>query len=421
MRMKDPLLLVASFVGTLIAVVASEAHAQQPSTPLRPTAALQGVDKELPEDFFAELQESKLKLQVAPLAEDRSTADLDSALVTLISPNGRIGSQRPDAKGAVVFDGVPEGPVGVVVTGPDLHATAAVYTREVAEDDAGAPDPTAIAKPFRLPVMRISNSEVLKNTSGYEVNPATRRDFAGADYERFSEYQAQQVVYYRTRINADGTLPGRVFTLVDPELEIDYSGTNIAIYENGEYIRGTTTSPKGYFDVPGMKPGVYGVVASGPLGYSAFAFEAVGNAAPLPVPSVAKKDSPFRTAGFLQPAGPGESKMLYSPMLPPAMLPYLRSTVVGQYGSAGGSADAVATGPVAPVNGTGLGAGGGMAGGSAGGSGGGGGGVGGGGGTGGLLGLAGLGAALAIATDDDDDNFIPPGPTSPAIPLDDEL
>ncbi len=385
----------------------------QAQTPTQPAKFLQGEQKEVPEDFFADLEQSRLRLKLENFGVEGAEQALEQALVTLITPSGERQQMRSDSEGNVEFADVEEGVVGVVVTGPDLHATVAVYAKDAEPDDAdGAVAEEAVASPFRLPVMRISSSEVLKNTAAYTVNAAPAEDFTKAEYAGFQRYATRPIVYYRVRMQANGHMLGKVFSIVDPNLEIDYTGTNLTIYRAGEYLQSTVASASGFFEVTNMKPGVYGVVAAGPMGYAAFAFEVfppLGEGADLPAPSVAAGDaaSPFRTAGF-KAADDGEegiSDVLFVPLIPPSMLDELRRTLLEAYVpliNDPGLAD------VTPMSG---GAPGGAAGGGGGVGGGGGGGVGGG----GLLGLAGLAAGLA-ALADDDGGVLPPGITSPSIP-----
>ncbi|QEG38352.1 hypothetical protein [Roseimaritima ulvae] len=392
-------------------------------TPTQPAKFMQGEKKEVPEDFFADLEQSRLRLKLENFGIEDAQEGLEQALVTLITPSGQRRQMRSDSQGNVEFDNVEEGVVGVVVTGPDLHATVAVYAKDQQPADAVPADPEpnvldsdALAQsgpsPFRLPVMRISSAEVLKNTANYRVDSAPAKDFSKAEYAGFQRYATRPIVYYRVRMQADGGVVGRVFSVVDPNLEIDYSETNVTVYRAGEYLQSTLASPTGFFEVTNMKPGVYGVVAAGPVGYAAFAFEVyppMGAGGDLPEPSVADRQaaSPFRTASFNEAANAANeiSDILYVPLIPPSMLDELRRTLLEAYVALlndPGLANA------APLQG---GAAGGSAGGAAGGGGGGGGGVGGG----GLLGLAGLAAGLAALGDDGGD-VLPPGITSPSIP-----
>lgn len=423
--MSHPRFLLRSLTLLLLVPASGFLQAQ---TPTHPAKFLQGEKKEVPEDFFADLEQSRLRLKLEDFGVEGAEQGLEQALVTLITPSGERQQMRSDSQGNVEFEGVEEGVVGVVVTGPDLHATVAVYAKDEprADPNVAAPnvpdanvlDPNAIAQatpsPFRLPVMRISSAEVLKNTAAYTVNSAPAKDFTRAEYAGFQRYATRPLLYYRVRMQADGRVPGKVFSIVDPNLEIDYTGTNVTVYRAGEYLQSTITSATGFFEVTNMKPGVYGVVAAGPVGYAAFAFEVyppLGGEADLPVPNVAGRDAStlFRTVAFAdgEEEGEGISDLLYVPLIPPSMLDELRRTLLEAYVALINDPNLANSPPMTQ----------GAAGGGAAGTGGGGGGVGGGGAGGGsgLLGLAGLAAGLA-ALGSDDGGVLPPGVTSPFLP-----
>ena len=99
-------------------------------TPTQPAKFLQGEKKEVPEDFFADLEQSRLRLKLEDFGIEGAQEGLEQALVTLITPSGQRQQMRSDSQGNVEFDNVEEGVVGVVVTGPDLHATVAVYAKD---------------------------------------------------------------------------------------------------------------------------------------------------------------------------------------------------------------------------------------------------------------------------------------------------
>ncbi|WP_153559013.1 hypothetical protein [Roseimaritima sediminicola] len=430
-----PLLASPLFAfAALLTITAGTGRAEPPQATTRPAGFLQGERKEVPDDFFVELEQSRLRLKLQDFGLEDAQQGLEDSLVTLITPSGARQQPPSDAQGNVAFENVDEGPLGIVVTGPDQHATVAVYARplgrapaagESAEDGADAQaEPAdeplvAAANPFRLPVMRIGASEVLKNTAGYTPQAAPTKSFSSEQYAGFLRYNSVPTLYYRVRMQADGRVPGKVFTMVDPDLPLDYSGTNVTVYRAGEYIQSTPTTPEGFFEVTGIRPGVYGVVAAGPLGYAAFAFEVVPSGdGPLPEPNVAatKAAPTIRTVAFRdgEVAADGVSDILFVPLIPPAMLDTLRRTLLEAYspflgGGDGGFAAGTPFGG-GPFGGGGFG-GGGFGGGGFGGGGGGGGGLGGG----GLLGVAGLAAGLA-ALGDDDGGVVPPGVTSPFLP-----
>ena len=401
-------LLAALSAGVLHPSAQAQQEGEASKSLVTPAALVQGEEKALPADFFAQLDQSRLHLKLEEFGLAEGSGGLEDTLVTLVTPSGQTRRAESDAAGNVTIEGVQPGPLGLVVTGPGRHASVAVYAQEKQQADAPA-------RTFTLPVMRVNPGEVLKHTAGY--SDASRPDpYTAEDYSGFARTSTQPVNYFQVRLQADGALPGRVFTVVDPDLVPDFAGTNVTLYQGGQEVARTVTDPSGGFVFANVNPGYYGVIAAGPAGYGAFGFEVVPAGAgdpALPQPATAS----FRQVSMQVP-GMVPADQLYIMLLPPSMLPALLDTVRSAYG-----AEIVDIGPPVPFA-PGMGPlggfppGGGFAGGGGGFAGGGGfGGGGAGGGLGGLAGLAALGGiAAVIAAEDDDDQFVVPGPASPRVP-----
>jgi hypothetical protein len=81
---------------------------------------------------------------------------------------------------------------------------------------------------------------------------------------------------YQVHLNAQGEMEGQIFPLLIPEVFArKVGGTNILIHRDGEVVARTLSDESGRFIVKDLKPGHYGLVAAGVVGYAAFAFDAV--------------------------------------------------------------------------------------------------------------------------------------------------
>ena len=58
---------------------------------------------------------------------------------------------------------------------------------------------------------------------------------------------------------------------------VDFSRTRIVVLHKGAAVASTLCDPMGKWQVRGIRPGIHGLIAAGPAGYAAFAFETVGN------------------------------------------------------------------------------------------------------------------------------------------------
>lgn len=321
--------------------------------------------------------------------------------LSLIMPNGIEQRVTADASGIIRFEANP-GVHGVVCIGTPGHAVIPfiVRDRETAaqEDLEERREDTGIIK---VPVFGISASRVARASQKF-LPPTTKFTLDDLNGELISSGQAVKLTHYRVVLGANGRMDGQLFTLLNPDSRSRslLSGTNILIHRNGVPISRAISDRFGRFYVEGLQPGSdYGLIAAGPTGYAAFAFDAVAGSA---AQDFARSSLSLRTrsgetfvALMMQPPT--------SPVLPivpvPAPMVPVETLTTG-----GGLADQPPSDQVPPPpGGGGAGAGGGGAG-----AGGGGAGAGGGmGGIGGLLGLAGAAAAIAASSDSDNVNFPP--------------
>jgi len=222
----------------------------------------------------------------------------------------------------------------------------------------------------------------------------------GGEFYPTGEYKLRSVNPYAVRLQRDGTLPGKV-VVIDRDLASNLRFAKLTFLRNNQVVARTDSNPSdGGFDVPNLNVGNYGVIASGPAGYSAFSFEVL----PATNPALIGEGVLGRPVSLVQ---PDSNEKLYVFLSPPRFVPRIAEQCREVYGRP--MTDGSGAQPVSGLtvgNSAGLaGGGGGFGGGGFGGGGFGGGGFGGGGGgIGGLAAVGGLIAVGAIVAANDDNN-----------------
>ncbi len=99
---------------------------------------------------------------------------------------------------------------------------------------------------------------------------------AAADTAEVVAAEATEVVVESSHASdvylaADGTLSGHFGRITaEGDANIGVSGLSISFLASGQTVARATTEQDGSFSVSNLPPGIYGVVASGTAGYSAF-------------------------------------------------------------------------------------------------------------------------------------------------------
>ncbi|QDV13690.1 hypothetical protein CA51_35810 [Rosistilla oblonga] len=336
------------------------------------TTSLAAASNAFPEGLIANLdRDGRIQVQLLDLTAGKAGAAGNLA-VTLVGVDGGVGHAVAGANGIASLQAPGAGWYSLVVADADQqkHGVLFIYANATGE---------AKTAPLAFPIVSVGEGAVLQNIRGY------LGDVSGpfAPLAGINAYQIASGDFYRVQLASNGTLNGQVIAPLraDGQSIGSLESTNITIIQNGAALKRTTVNSSGSFSVAGLKPGAYGVIAAGQLGYTAFSIEA------LATPTV----QPVSTRANLQGGG------LICCLVPASMMGPTMEAVSESFGESGGFANA---GPGAPGPAAG---GGGMTGGG-----------GGGGGGGDIAALAALGAAAAVlaANDDDDDNFV----ASPAAP-----
>jgi len=339
-----------------------------------------------------------------------------NSMVTLVRPTGQTRRLTPDSNGLVTFE-ANAGLHALIVGRPNFHAAIPFVVREWGDGDV----PTRTT-PIPVPIFELQPGAIGRAVSKF-MPPIQGDPMLDIDTDLITSGTVVATRNYHVRIDSSGMVRGQLFSLLLPSASGSkrLGGTNVLIHRDGRLVARAITDSRGRISVGGLQPGPHGLIAVGPTGYTAFAFEVLGTQASDPTDSdFASTDRSNRSAATANPGaemlvakavvqggGGGAIADIASGMvlpimpIPPGLVPFNEFVVEDEQDFV---EDIGFTGPPmvgGGMGGPGSGFGGGGAGGGAGGFGG-----------GGLLGLAGLAAAIALGLDSDDDPIV----VQPATP-----
>ncbi|MEL7267816.1 MAG: hypothetical protein AAFP69_23820, partial [Planctomycetota bacterium] len=336
----------------------------------------QSKDYSVSDGFFAEMDSNRLRLELEQFALSGVRSDIQNSTVTLIQSNGAVQRQRVSERGSVTFDDVDPGVVGVVVTGPRLHATSALLVQNkstLTQDDLPSPR----SNTFVLPPLRINPSDVITNVDSYTRTNAQPVSYSNDQLQGMGTLTKRGKEYFRVSGGNDGKVVGQLWSTQAMNQQPNFAGTVITIFRDGQVYDRFLPNDQGAFQTQReLTPGYYGIVAAGSVGYAAFGFQVTGTgqaatAAVKTASASAKPSVRLASANIMQDP---PSDVLDVMLIPPQMFPALREAVRQQYEQQptdSPSGDPIA-GVEAPLPGGGFGGGGVGAGGGFGGGGGGG-------------------------------------------------
>ncbi|MCA9190515.1 MAG: carboxypeptidase regulatory-like domain-containing protein [Planctomycetales bacterium] len=405
--MKSPRIQMCCYVPILVALMFSALRAQDvPETGSLDfyVSLLQGEDIQLSEDFVARLDGEKLRVSLVRSGEVMES-EAQEFLVTLIQPGKESIELQPNQQGIVEFDGVQEGLAAVVIAMESmLDSTQSAFYAALPIFAASAA--TVPVSTTSIPLADVNKEQFLRDFESSSEIPTSIEEILDFDPQSVAKYSR-----YRVRRRADGSITGRVVVL-QRGYDAVPGVTRLAFFKNGNFLASTFSSPEGEFVAENMPVGICSVVATGPAGHAAYAFEIVENAAIEAVQPALKLFQQQTRFVSTQNQDPVEiennpeivADNLIVILIPPSLMPEVRRVVGDRFliapevpadaGLAGAGAAPMTFPPMAP----------GMAGmGMGGGFGGAGGGFGGG-GIGGALGLAGLAIGIA-ALENNNDGF----------------
>ena len=394
---------VSLFVGlvcTVLFLKSGDARGDENSSRqlvnLNVNSVLQGEDVDLPEDFIARVEDGKLKVILESLGAQGQSSPRSNLLVALLDENGDRSVATTNSAGVAEFTNVRVDALhALLVNDEKFHAAIPILS--ISPETALAKN--IVASDIRVSPMPADRDAILTSLAR-DIAPTS----GVGSLLAASDFKLANQTAYRVRLNSDGTLDGRV-VIADRDLDASQRYANVTIFKDRQPVaRTTANAADGSFGLPNLAVGIYGVIASGPAGYSAFAFEVLP-----PTADIAITRDPTNLPVSLQ-ASVAASK-LYVFLIPPKLMSRVRDEISTFYGSGAPSSN-MTMGPTGGFPGGGGGFGGGGSGG--GGFGGGGSGIGGG-GFGGLGALIALPIIIGLADDNNNaiNNTLPPVIVSP--------
>lgn len=332
--------------------------------------------------------------------------------IAIVDSKNVVKQFSSDGGGKVTIRGVPPGSYAMAVRGENLIATYALNVVPPAAGDASR-DANFTVMAARIDSQKFYGQIVryipIEGAPPYVSDPAELQAASRKIGQVAGLPRVQQV---------DGGLEGCLFGAGIENGNLTAAPqTYVFVLQDGLEVARVVTDDQGCYRFDDLAPGRYSFIAVGQSGVVATGFELVASGASA---DARKQDAAFRLVSTAQPPGgipPG----------PPGGVPSGQFNVQMASPQGALSGFEAMDGPGGPGEGPPFplppgefmpppGYGGGFAGGGGPGGGMGGGGAGGGGGgIGGLLGIAGLALGIAALADDDDD-FRPPRPSSPARP-----
>lgn len=396
---------------TAIAIAALAAGVPQVSAEgpaHRLVAARQDETRRLPSDnaalFTAASRQVSISLDL--LSGDASGSALAGTLVTVVDASGNARQFTADDTGMVTVDEAQEGPHAVVASTDTAHGSS-LFMFEEQEDAADAIDADLVeTKPARMTLLNITADGLLPIIDDYLVTAEAADDASPfADDQLAGDTPIGPGFGFQVELGPNGELSGQVVSVAGNATGQSLAGTTVVILKDGQAVARDVTDADGRFALSGVRPGVHGVIAAGPAGYAAFAFEAISGDA-----VTVRPNAPITFVSTRLMAAGQLPVVLIPPQMVPAVIDSIRDFYpagpagVAEVGAGAGAA-ALAPGIAAAVGGAFAGAPAAQSVGSFGSGGGGAAGAGIGGGAGGLAMLAavGGGAAYLLSEDDDDD------------------
>jgi len=220
---------------------------------------------------YATQAQKQVELRLTGLPTSAEGQEIQTS-VLLIRPDGTSARVAVSPEGSVLVDDVKAGLHAAFVLSPIGHAAIPFVVRE----ESGEADDNAAPAVITIPAFQLSMGMVNRAVNSF-LPPFAEKDWA--ENLNRSLLETGKVIpthRYQVNLNAQGEMEGQIFPLLVPEVfSRKVGGTNILIHRDGEVVARTLSDESGRFIVKDLKPGHYGLVAAGVVGYAAFAFDAV--------------------------------------------------------------------------------------------------------------------------------------------------
>jgi hypothetical protein len=221
---------------------------------------------------YATQAQKQVELRLTGLPTSAEGQEIQTS-VLLIRPDGTSARVAVSPEGSVLVDDVKAGLHAAFVLSPIGHAAIPFVVREESGD---ADDNVAAPAVITIPAFQLSMGMVNRAVNSF-LPPFAEKDWAESLNRSLLETGKVIPTHrYQVHLNAQGEMEGQIFPLLVPEVfSRKVGGTNILIHRDGEVVARTLSDESGRFIVKDLKPGHYGLVAAGVVGYAAFAFDAV--------------------------------------------------------------------------------------------------------------------------------------------------
>jgi hypothetical protein len=282
--------------------------------------------RRLPVDNSAMFTAANRKVSIAldVLAESGDKSTLAGMMVTVVDGAGKAREFTANDAGVVTIDEVTEGPHAIVASNDEAHGSSLFVFQEQKEDAIEAD--LVEAKPARMTMLRVSGDGLIPIINEY----LTDNDASPfADDELDSSVATGASFGYQVELGPNGELNGQVITVGAGNRSL--AGTTVVILKDGQAVARDVTTADGRFSMQGVRAGVHGLVAAGPAGYTAFAFEAIAGDAITKQSS----SSEFRFVSTASMAAKNLPVVLIPPKMVPAVLESIRNYYPASAGTTG--------------------------------------------------------------------------------------
>lgn len=253
---------------------------------------------------FDEIEFRLASLGADPASFDALASSNDDVKLSIVTP---VREKKDVSKqdGSYRVDGLTEGLHLVMAESAKALACIPFYVKRVS---GGLGDETDDAdRKITVPLIA-QGAPTSKAIAGVfaSTSSGSQTDNASMDFDVAERHN------YMVRVTPDGRLLGQVITRGPGTNRLQLAANNnLFLLKDGIRIKESKSDQAGRFQFNGVAPGVYGIVAAGPAGYTAFAFEA-GEA-------TVAANSQLSSQGFvIQDAG--KSSVLPVVLVPPALL-----------------------------------------------------------------------------------------------------
>lgn len=263
----------ASFVFLgLVGCVQSALAQQTPDDASAPrlvaTRALQDEPIKLPEDMTALFsnQDRRVRFQVVKLSSDERQL-FANKVISVINPEGQTQRVQTDSSGYASMDMASAGLHAVVVSEDSGHSAIPLAVRQVSDDEAKAK-----AKAVRIPLVDVDPSEVLAAVRS-TVSSGNQGASSTIDRAIVDKAPIDDPFGYSVMLSNEGTLKGKVISLLTQPSNISVEGSQVTIFQNQNVVATALADANGGFELP-LAAGYYGLICTSQAGYAAFGFQA---------------------------------------------------------------------------------------------------------------------------------------------------